>query len=382
MITGIEQVLDKNLCTGGTIGLLTNHTGVMASGMPNWKALRSSGCNLKAIFGPEHGFRGEAQDVVPVDDNTMQGIAIHSLFGNRLAPTSTMLAGLDMILVDIQDIGCRYYTYIYTLAHMMAACGQAGVPIMVADRPNPIGMFGVCGKQLPDRFSSFVGGYGLPVMHGLTIGEFAQYLQNGYYPETDLEVIPIQGYSRGMSWHNLGLPWISPSPNIPSVETVCVYPGTCLFEGTNVSEGRGTTRPFEIIGAPWIDGEQLREHMAIYDLPGVVFTSQYFTPTFSKFNGQSCQGVCVHVIDTSVFLPLHTGIALLHAINKLYPSHFEWKPDWDHKEQFFIDKLLGSPKTVAMLGSSLPLEDILAEIIITEPAYRELRERIGLYHDV
>lgn len=379
MITGIQQIVDNGMCENTKIGLLTNQTGILASGEPNWKALKRTGAHIKVLFGPEHGFTGEAQDVVPVDDAAIHGIPIYSLFGRHLSPTLEMLANIEMMVIDIQDIGCRYYTYIYTISHMMKACEQYNIRLLIADRPNPLGMFGIRGNQLDDRFSSFVGAYNLPVQHGLTIGEFALYLKRDYFPQVSCEIVPMKEYSKEMQWHSFSLPWVAPSPNIPCVETTYVYPGTCLFEGTNVSEGRGTTKPFEIIGAPWIDGELLRETLLSYDLPGVVFTSQFFTPTFSKYRGESCQGITLHVTDNTTFLPFETGIALLHAIIKLYPKEFSWKEDWEEKGSYFIHKLLGSPKVISMLDAHEPYLELLQEVGSVGIGYADMLQHIQLY---
>jgi uncharacterized protein YbbC (DUF1343 family) len=382
MILGMEAFIQKGLYKKSRIGLLTNQTGITSQGIPNWKALLENGYRLTSIFGPEHGFLGEAQDVIPVEDGLFLGIPVYSLFGSRTSPTEEMLQDIDVIVVDIQDIGCRYYTYIYSLACMMQLCERTGTPVVVTDRPNPLGGFEVCGNCMTEQFASFVGGYGLPNLHGLTLGEFANYLATFYFLNINLDIVPLQGYDRSRSLGDLPLPWVSPSPNMPSLETTYVYPGTCLFEGTNISEGRGTTRPFEIIGAPWIEGEKLREYLKGYQLPGVVFTSQYFTPVFSKYQGESCQGVCLHVTDTSSFLPLQTGLALLHAIHAHYPEQFQWKEDWESEGHFFIEKLLGSIVVLELFNASAPFSQILKGLLEENGEYLEKRAKILLYPDV
>ena len=343
-IPGIDSFLSSGPDKTKRTGLITNQTGITSTGTPSWKALIEAGFNLTALFGPEHGFTGSSQDAVPVKDSSLNGIPVYSLFGTRMKPGDELINSLERIIYDIQDVGCRYYTYLYTLAYTMEECEKIGIELIVLDRPNPIGMYGVEGNIIPGK-GSFLGGYGLPNIYGLTIGEYAQYIKSYFYPGTDLHVVKMKNYLRVMSFHETGLPWISPSPNIPSPSTAEVYPGTCLFEGTSVSEGRGTTRPFEIIGAPWIDGELLRSTLNNLDIPGVTFTSVYFTPVFSKYRNELCRGITVHVTDRETFKPLMTGAALLHTIAKLYPDSFKWKRDWEDDNAFFIDKLTGLKNT-------------------------------------
>ncbi len=340
------------------IGLVTNASGLTSQGVPTWKALISSGYKLTALFGPEHGFRGEAQDAVHVQDASFKGIPVYSLYGIRERPTQELFKNTDLILYDIQDIGCRYYTYIYTLAYIMEACEKFGIPLVVLDRPNPIGNNIVEGSPIAAEFDNFVGGYGLAPRYGMTVGEMACYLKGEYYKNTELSVIWMKNYKPESYYDELKLPWPLPSPNLPSINAAILYPGTCLFEGTNLSEGRGTTRPFEITGAPWIDGEELRERLASFNLPGVTFSSVFFTPTFSKFKGIQCEGVLTHITDRSKVESLRTGITILEETRKMNKEKFEWRSLWENNKGFFIDNLAGGPNFRKIMDSGASADDI------------------------
>ena len=381
VLPGIDYFLKNRLYKSKRIGLITNQTGVTSKGIPTWKALLSKGYTLTALFGPEHGFRGEAQDAVSIEDSSFNGINTYSLYGKRLSPTEEMLKNVEVLLYDIQDIGCRYYTYLYTLAYSMEVCGKAETSLVVLDRPNPITHYQVEGNSISDEYSSFVGGYGLPNIYGLTIGEFAGYLKLYYYKDIKLDVIPMQNYRRNMPFEDTGLPWIFPSPNIPSLQTTSVYPGTCLFEGTNVSEGRGTTRPFEIIGAPWIDGEELRATLSRLSLPGVVFSSLFFTPVFSKYKNVSCGGISIHIEDRHIYKPLYTGLAILHTIRSLYPENFHWKRDWEKEDGYFVDKLTGSRDVRKMMDKNESIKRLYSELIFNTNDFLHRREAVLMYSE-
>ncbi len=357
------------------IGLLTNASGFTSEGQPTWKALMSSGYRLTALFGPEHGFRGAAQDAVHVQDASFQGIPVYSLYGLRERPTPEMLSNTDLIIYDIQDIGCRYYTYIYTLAYMMEACEKEGIPLLVLDRPNPIRNSAVQGNPIEPQFDNFVGGYGLAPRYGMTPGELACYLKGQYYPKTDLSVIWMENYSPDLYFDDLALPWPLPSPNLPGINTAILYPGTCLFEGTCLSEGRGTTRPFEIIGAPWLDGEELRERLTEYQLPGVRFSSIFFSPVFSKFKGEQCQGVLINIVDRNAVDPLRTGITLLREAREMNKKKFAWRALWEDKEGFFIDSLTGGPDFRAMTDSGLSAEELTERLTARQKEFESVRRR-------
>ncbi len=341
---GIELFLEKREYKSLKLGFITNHSAITSNGKMSVKNLIEADFNLKSLFGPEHGILGQAQDAIEIEDSEYLGIPVYSLYGKRKSPEPGILNKLDALAFDIQDVGSRYYTYLYTLANSMKVCEELGIRLIVLDRPNPMPQSLIEGHPIEKAFDSFVGAYQLPNIYGLTIGEFASYLKGEFYPDLDIDVIYMENYVSDMSFEDTNLPWVSPSPNIPTPTTALVYGGLCLFEGTNLSEGRGTTRPFETIGAPWIDGENLRDIMASYELPGVVFSVSFFIPAFSKYKAQSCSGVTIHITDKKSFKPVKTGIYLLYTIAREYPSHFQWRKRWDNDELYFIDNLAGTDK--------------------------------------
>ena len=371
---GVDRLLECTPDKAKQLGLVTNPTGFTSRGVPTWRALLDNGCNLAALFGPEHGFRGAAQDAVEVDDERFRGVPVYSLYGSRLRPSPRMIGPLDAVVYDIQDVGCRYYTYLYTLAYVMEACADAGREVIVLDRPDPIGADRVEGSAIESAHDSFVGGYGLAPRYGMTVGEFAEYLKGEYFPTVKLSVVWMEGYDRTSYFDRTGLPWPLPSPNLPSLDTAILYPGTCLLEGTNLSEGRGTTRPFEICGAPWFDGELLRERLAAYDLPGVVFSSIFFTPTFSKHAGTLCQGVLVHVIDRSAVDALAVGIAIVSEARRFDRSAFRWRESWEG-DGYFFDRLAGGPTLRERIAADAPLEELHAFVTDGSARFGERRAR-------
>lgn len=357
---GLERFLSDPSRRKGKYGLATNPAAINADGRAAWRAFSDAGLGMAALFGPEHGFRGAAQDAVEVEDEVFRGIPSYSLYGKRLKPEPHMFRGLDAVVYDMQDVGCRYYTFLYTLAYLMEACAENRVPLIVLDRPNPIGGEKVEGGPIADGRASFVGGYGLTPRYGMTVGEFAAYLKGEYFPAADLEVVGLEGWNRSFWWDGTGLPWPLPSPNIPSPSCAAVYPGTCLVEGTWLSEGRGTTRPFEAIGAPWIDGERLRDAMADLALPGAVFSSLFFAPSISKHQGQTCEGILVNVVDRASFNALRTGIALVKTIRDLWPGEFTWRETWENPDETFFDRLAGGPELRNMVDAGAPLGDLFS----------------------
>lgn len=371
---GVDRLLECTPDKAKQLGLVTNPTGFTSRGVPTWRALLDNGFNLAALFGPEHGFRGAAQDAVEVDDEQFRGVPVYSLYGSRLRPSPRMIGPLDAVVYDIQDVGCRYYTYLYTLAYVMEACADAGCEVIVLDRPDPIGADRVEGNAIESAHDSFVGGYGLAPRYGMTVGEFAEYLKGEYFPTVKLSVVWMEGYDRTSYFDRTGLPWPLPSPNLPSLDTAILYPGTCLLEGTNLSEGRGTTRPFEICGAPWFDGELLRERLAAYDLPGVVFSSIFFTPTFSKHAGTLCQGVLVHVIDRSAVDALAVGIAIVSEARRFDRSAFRWRESWEG-DGYFFDRLAGGPTLRERIAADAPLEELHAFVTGGSARFGERRAR-------
>jgi uncharacterized protein YbbC (DUF1343 family) len=302
--------------------------------------------NIGAIFGPQHGFHSDVQENMiesaHARDRRRQ-VPVYSLYSETREPTAEMLAGLDALVVDLQDVGTRIYTYIYTMANCLVGARKAGLPVVVCDRPNPIGGLDVEGPMLLAGFESFVGQYPIPMRHGMTIGELATFFNEHFGIGAKLEVVEMQGWLRDMYFDETGLPWVLPSPNIPTLDTAIVYPGTVLLEGTNISEGRGTTRPFELVGAPWVDAEGSTAALAALDLPGVHFRAASFEPTFHKHAKTTCGGCQIHVTDRRTFRPVETGVAIIAAYRD-GGGQFEWRPppyEYEY-EKPPIDILFGS----------------------------------------
>ena len=379
VVLGLENFLDDTRRYNKRYGLATNSAAITSSGIPSWKAFIEHGIIPACLFGPEHGFRGAAQDAVGLDDEVFRGIPAYSLYGKRLRPEPWMLESLDALVFDMQDVGCRYYTYLYTLAYIMEVCEKVGTPLIVLDRPNPIGGSKIEGSPISKEAESFVGGYGLPPRYGMTIGEFALYLKGEYYPNCELEIVKMSGWNSRIAWEGTNLPWPLPSPNLPTLSCAELYPGTCLVEGTWLSEGRGTSRPFEIIGAPFIDGEALREQLAAFELPGVVFISLFFSPSASKYKGELCEGVLVSLTDRQALRSLDTGITLVHTIHRMYPDKFRWREDWDDKSLSFFDKLTGGTTLRCMITSGAPLEDCLEFAHRDESQFLRIRGKYLIY---
>ncbi|MEW6753675.1 MAG: DUF1343 domain-containing protein [Candidatus Latescibacterota bacterium] len=332
---GNERLFDGEylrLIEGRRVGLLTNHSGVDRLLRATADRLYQSGvCQLVALFGPEHGIRGDAPDGAQVgsgrDPHT--GIPTYSLYGDTRAPQDAMLADVEVMLCDLQDVGVRFYTYLYTMGLSMQACAGRGIPFVVLDRPNPIGGQRVAGNVLDPTFASFVGLYPIPIQPGMTIGELARLFNAEFGLGADLHVVPMAGWRREMLWDATGLAWVPPSPNMPTLDTALVYPGMCFCEGTNLSEGRGTTRPFEQIGAPFVDGGRLAAHLNDLELPGVRFRPVFFRPTASKHAGLTCQGIQVHLTERQAFQPVRTGFEVLAAARRLHATEFAWLPASD-----------------------------------------------------
>jgi uncharacterized protein YbbC (DUF1343 family) len=303
---------------------------------------------LTAFFGPQHGFLGQTQDNMVEWKSYVHPhlrIPVYSLYAEHREPTRKMLQDLDVLLVDLQDIGARYYTFIWTMYLCMRACERAGIAVVVLDRPNPLNGVTTEGPLLDANYKSFVGMHPLPVRHARSIGELAQQFRDEAFPKCRLTILPMKNWKREMWFDQTGLPWVMPSPNIATLDTATVYPGMCLLEGTNISEGRGTTRPFEIFGAPFIDAEQLCNELNKLRLQGVFFRQNYFQPTFHKFAGELCAGAQLHVTDRDTFRPFQTGIEIIRAIRNLYPDQFDWKqPPYEYeREKLPIEILLGGP---------------------------------------
>ncbi|MGD0883816.1 MAG: DUF1343 domain-containing protein [Thermodesulfovibrionales bacterium] len=335
---------------GARVGLVVHPASVNARLQHAVEILRKSKkCEVTALLGPQHGIRGETQDnMIEWRDflDTETGLPVFSLYGSVRKPEPAMMKNLDALVIDLQDVGSRYYTFIWTMELCMRACLETGKSVIILDRPNPIGGTITEGPVLRPRYASFVGQRPLPVRHGMTVGEIGQYLRNMFYPSLNVHIVAMEGWKRDMWFHDTGLPWIMPSPNMPTPETACVYPGMCLLEGTMLSEGRGTTRPFEICGASFIHPEALVKRLREFSLPGVAFRPLYFQPTFQKHAGRLCGGAQLHVIDRERFHPFKTGVAVLKAVHDLYPERPLWKnPPYEYElEKMPIDILCGTDR--------------------------------------
>ncbi len=389
MRTGLDLLLTdlKALVAGKAVGLVVNQTAVDANLVHAIdRFLADPDLNPVRLFGPEHGVRGDAQDMITVEDqrDARSGLPVVSLYGQEegsLRPTPASLQDLQVLVFDIQDIGSRYYTFIYTMAYCMEAAGQAGIPIVVCDRPNPITGTPREGNVLDMAFRSFVGRYPLPIRHGMTAGELALFFREHCGVLCDLKVVPMEGWSRDQWFDQTGLPWVQPSPNMPTVDTALVYPGMCLIEGTNVSEGRGTTRPFHLIGAPWIDGHALADALNTLALPGVRWRPTAFTPMFQKFQRQQCGGVELHVIDRNHFKPVLSGVALLQALHRLYPDDFRWRTErYEYvSDTLAIDLLGGGQVLRQQVEAQVPLAVIEAFWESELRGFRHLSDHCLLY---
>jgi len=328
---GLEVLLESrlDLLAGARVGLIV-HPASINSGFAHTADLffDDPRIHLTALFGPQHGIRGETQDNM-IEWQTFRdsrtGLPAYSLYGETRKPTPEMLDDVDALVFDVQDVGTRVYTFIYTMALAMQAARDAGLRVVVLDRPNPINGLQIEGNRLETDYASFVGMYPIPMRHGMTVGELALMFNQAFGIGCDLEVVAMQGWRRAMWFDETGLPWVLPSPNIPTPDTATVYPGMVMVEGTAVSEGRGTTRPFEIIGAPYIEPRRLVERLSEEKLPGCVLRPLHFEPTFHKFAGERCGGLQVHVTDRAVYKPVLTGVAVIAAIRELYPDKFAWK---------------------------------------------------------
>jgi uncharacterized protein YbbC (DUF1343 family) len=334
--TGLEELLARpGSLRGRRLGLVANPTSVTSALVHASLALRSSRAfRLTALFGPEHGIWANAQDLVEVEDgrDPHTGLAVHSLYGRTRIPTREMLAGLQAMVFDVQDVGSRYYTFIYTMLHVLQACAEARLPMVVLDRPNPLGGVVVDGNVLDPQYRSFVGMHPLAVRHGLTVGELALLFRHELDLQLDLRVVRMKGWRRAMQFEDTALPWVLPSPNMPTVETAFVYPGGCLVEGTNLSEGRGTTRPFELVGAPWLDPWALARDLEREKIPGASFRPVFFTPTFQKHAGLVCGGVQVHVRDRGRFPAFLAYLLLIHHARRQAPERFAWRdPPYEYE---------------------------------------------------
>ena len=290
-------------------------------------------------------------------------VPVYSLYSETREPTAEMLAGLDVLVIDLQDVGARIYTFVYTMANCLRAAARHKVPVIVCDRPNPIGGVAVEGPMLLEGYESFVGLFQVPMRHGMTIGELARLFNEHFGIGADLEVVAVEGWRRDMYWDQTGLPWVIPSPNMPTLDTAIVYPGGVLFEGTQLSEGRGTTRPFEMLGAPWIDAEPFAARLNAMKIEGAWFRPVVFEPTFHKHAGQACGGCQIHVTDRARFRPVLAGVAVMGEFHRSAPGQFAWRqPPYEYvHDRMPIDILAGSARLREAIEADLPAREIAAE---------------------
>lgn len=339
-IDRISTVMDQ--LDGKRVGLMTNPTGINHDLKSTIDILHAS-CHLSALYAVEHGIRGDAQAgaavASSVDEET--GITVYSAFGKNCHFTQEMLDAFDVLVFDIQDVGARFYTYLYSLSYAMEACNRAGKSMIVLDRINPLGGVKTGGTVLDRTFSSFVGDYELPTQYGLTIGEYALYVKDYLHLTLPLTVVPLSGWERWMRLDDTDLPWVMTSPNCPTLDAALCYIGTCIFEGTNCSEGRGTTIPFQIVGAPFIRAGELEKRLAALDMPGVHFRRVSFVPTFSKHAGETCHGVQLHILDRDKADVFAAGLLLCDTIRSMYPEAFRFI-QWEGDTGYAVDKLLGT----------------------------------------
>ena len=390
--TGLETLINDfpEKIRGARIGVVCHPASVDAELRHALDLLQAVGARITAIFGPEHGARGEAQDMEDVEDVPLDprlGVPVHSLYGATFAsltPRQEQLEGLDALVIDLQDVGARYYTFVWTMALCMEAAGKAGVRVLVCDRPNPIDGLTTEGNLIKPGFESFVGLHPLPNRHGLTPGEIARYVQIQRGIRCELDVLPMRGWRREMYFEDTGLPWVYPSPNMPTVDTALVYPGMCLVEATELSEGRGTCRPFEVAGAPGIDPEALAADLSRKNLTGCLFRPLYFRPKFQKHAGGTCGGVQIHITDRRQFCSYAVGVAFLQSIKRVAPEIFAWraKPYEFVVDVPAIDLLAGDDRLRLALEADADLTELTNQWVQERIAFEEMRREVFLYGSV
>lgn len=384
---GLERLLEQDhaVLRGARVGLICNQASVDHSFRHAADLIHEHPeIQLRALFGPQHGIRGDVQDNMietghSVDRKT--GLPVHSLYSETREPTDAMLQDIDVLVFDMQDVGCRIYTFVYTLANCMRAARRLGKKVVVCDRPNPINGVSVAGNILEPEYASFVGQFPLPTRPGMTVAELAGMFNDHFQIGCDLEVIPMRGWKRE-HWHDdTDAPWVLPSPNMPTLDSATVFPGTVHFEGTQISEGRGTTRPFELIGAPYIDPDAYADRLNSLGMPGVVFRSCVFQPTFQKHAGVSCGGVQIHVLDRTSFEPWLAGIAMAKLAHDMYPNEFRWKvPPYEYvydKNPF--DVISGTAKIREAFENGTELDVIREQTEKPLEEFKALREPFLLY---
>ncbi len=381
--TGLDLLVHENLALvrGKRVGLVTHPAAVLPDLTSALDALLDAGVRVTALFGPEHGFDGSAADGAAIGDAThpRTGLPVHSLYGATKEPTATMLANVDALVFDMQDVGARFYTFISTLFYVLRGAAAAPRQVIVLDRPNPINGAQIEGGLVAAGLASFIGIVPIPIRHGLTCGELARYIVSEFAWRVELTVVAMRGWRRALWYDETGLPWLPLSPGMPKLDTAIVYPGMCFIEGTNLSEGRGTALPFEIVGAPWLDGHALAQSLNALQLPGARFRPIHFTPTASKHAGQVCRGVQIHVTDRHALRPVETGLHVIAACRAQAPERFEFLPSsWEGAPPHF-DLLTGDARIRAGLARGEPVNELIAEWDDIEKQFATRREKYLLY---
>ena len=380
---GVEVLLDeqKDLIKGQRVGLITNPTGVdQTLNSIVDRLYNDPDVELTALYGPEHGVRGDAQagEYVEYYIDEATGLPVYSLYGKTRKPTPEMLEDVDVLLFDIQDVGTRFYTYIYTMAYAMEAAQENDIKFIVLDRPNPLGGQKVEGPVLDPKYASFVGNYPIPLRHGMTVGELATLFNEEFEIGADVTVVKMNGWKRNMYYHDTPLQFVLPSPNMPTFETTLVYPGAALIEGTNISEGRGTTKPFEFIGAPFVNSTEFAAELNDLNLPGVTFRAASFTPTFSKHSGNLSHGVQIHVTNKQPFNPIETGLHIVKTLHDMYPEEFEFREENNQGISFF-DNLIGNGWVREAIENGDSVKSIVDRWKEDLKEFKQLRKEYLLY---
>ena len=373
------------MLTGWRVGLVSNPASVDGAFRHIVDRVAAQpGVVLAALFGPQHGFHADVQDNMVETGHARHprlDVPIHSLYSDTREPTAAMLDGLDVLVIDLQDVGTRVYTYVYTMANCLRAARRCGLPVVVCDRPNPIGGEAVDGPVVDPAFASFVGQFPIPLRHGMTIGELARLFNDHFGIGADLQVMRLDGWSRRMYLDDAGAPWVIPSPNLPTPDTALVYPGAVLLEGTLLSEGRGTTRPFELFGAPRIDPDRLAGTLNALELPGAYFRPATFEPTFQKHAGRPCGGCQIHVTDRRAFRPVLAGVAAIAACREALGDGFGWRePPYEYEhDKMPIDILAGSPALRHAIDAGRTAGDVAADWKDELAAFEGIRQEFLLY---
>ncbi|MBW1750447.1 MAG: DUF1343 domain-containing protein [Deltaproteobacteria bacterium] len=386
---GIEQLVSStpSFLAGKRLGLLCNQASTDRHFTHSRDLiLQAFPGQLTCLFSPQHGFFSEKQDNMIESGHSIDsvsGLSIFSLYGETRKPLPAMFEDLDILLIDLQDVGTRVYTFIWTVVYCLQTAAETGKKVVILDRPNPVGGHIVEGNLLKSRCRSFVGLYEIPMRHGLTMGELAQLCNRDMKIGAELEVVKMQGWQRRMFFSDTGFPWVFPSPNMPTPLTALVYPGQVIWEGTNISEGRGTTLPFELVGAPFIDHQQVLEKISTISLPGCLLRSIVFEPTSGKWAGQRCPGFHVHVTEKDGFLSYRLSLALLQALLDLYPEEFSYKPPpYEYEfEQLPMDMIMGDRELRTALEDGVDILELEQSWQQELAGYDELRRSVFLYHD-